>query len=150
MNRYQPGVFAILVAMSSTVALAQTAPPATQPNTTSAPAATVDPAKPAESKDAVLTQAPGDLAASKLVGATVYNTTNETVGEISDVIISPNGTVTAVLIGVGGFLGMGEKTIAVPYAALKAARGDNNALKISIDGTKESLKAMPDYKYVNS
>jgi sporulation protein YlmC with PRC-barrel domain len=142
--------FAVLMAMSSTVALAQTSPPAAQPAPAAAAPAVGDPATPAEAKAPALAPAPGDLAATKIVGATVYNSVNEAVGEINDVVISQNGTVTAVLIGVGGFLGVGEKVIALPYAALKIARGDNNALKISIDGSNESLKALPDYKAVNS
>jgi sporulation protein YlmC with PRC-barrel domain len=94
-----------------------------------------------------LTEAPGDIATSKLVGASVYNAQNENIGQIEDLIISSSGSVSTVVIGVGGFLGIGEKKVAMPYSALKAEKGDNNLLKIVVEGTRESLKAQPDFKY---
>jgi sporulation protein YlmC with PRC-barrel domain len=174
MDRFKPLAVATMLAMSSAPALAQTADPPTteqmkKPGTTS-PAPAVTPAvAPAgsgvqpegnttppvdvttQADDAGgLTQSPGDLASSKLVGASVYNTNNENIGEIEDLIISSNGTVSTVVIGVGGFLGIGEKKVAMPFSALKAEKGDNNLMKVVIEGTKESLKAMPDYKYASA
>lgn len=145
MHYFKPVVAAALVAMSSTMVLAQSS---TTPDT-AAPAST-EPAKPAETKDAALVQTPGDVATSKLVGSTVHNTTNETIGEVDDVIIAPSGSVTAVIIGVGGFLGVNEKKVAMPYSALKVERSDNKGLKITVEGTKDSLKAMPEFKYADS
>ena len=128
---------------------------AAAPPTESAPSmnpATTDTAseaiKEAASKEQPpLTEAPGDIATSKLVGASVYNTQNENIGEIEDLIISSSGTVSTVVIGVGGFLGIGEKKVAMPYSALKAEKGDNNLIKIVVEGTRESLMAQPDFKY---
>lgn len=125
------------------------------PSMSPAAEAPAEPEKAAESsidtsKEATLTQSPGDTAASKLVGASVYNAQNENVGEVQDLIISSSGSISAVVIGVGGFLGIGEKKVALPFAALKAEKGDNNVTKMVIEGTKESLKAMPDYKYASS
>lgn len=97
--------------------------------------------------DATLTQSPGDTAISKLIGASVYNTGNEHIGEIEDLIISSNGAVTTVVIGVGGFLGIGEKKVAMPFASLRQEKGDNNLLKVVVPETRESLKAHPDFKY---
>lgn len=130
------------LALSSAIALAQTAPANDPARSTVA----VEPTMPAENQAAAMTKAGSDLATSQLVGATVYNTANEKIGEIDDIIIAQSGSVSAVVVGVGGFLGVGEKKIAMPYASLKTERGDNNALKVVIDGTKESLKAMPEFK----
>lgn len=125
------------------------------PSLSPAPVLAPEPAKAADSsidvsKEATLTQSPGDTAASKLVGASVYNAQNENIGTVEDLIISSSGSVSAVVISVGGFLGIGEKKVALPYAALKAEKGDNNLTKMVVEGTKESLKAMPDYKYASS
>ncbi len=123
------------------------------PSTAAAPddakpstAAVTDEAKPSD-METTLSQSPGDLPSSQLVGATVYNSADENIGEVEDLIISSNGSVSAVVIGVGGFLGLGEKMIAMPYNALTAEQGDNNSLKIKVEGTKESLKSMPAYQY---
>ena len=62
---------------------------------------------------------PNTWRASKLDGVEVYNGKNEKIGEIDDVLIGRGGRVEAVVIGVGGFLGMGERNVAVPYDALK-------------------------------
>jgi sporulation protein YlmC with PRC-barrel domain len=57
--------------------------------------------------------------ASKLVGVDVYNEANEKVGDINDVILDKSGKVEHVILGVGGFLGMGEHFVAVSYDKLK-------------------------------
>lgn len=57
--------------------------------------------------------------ASKLSGVNVYNEQNEKIGDISDVILDKAGKPTNVIIGVGGFLGMGEHLVAVPFEKLK-------------------------------
>lgn len=52
---------------------------------------------------------------SRLMDRTVYNLQNESIGDVEDILIGPDGRVQALLLGVGGFLGLGEKTIAVPF-----------------------------------
>jgi sporulation protein YlmC with PRC-barrel domain len=61
----------------------------------------------------------GDWRASKLVGINVYNSANDKIGDISDVILDKSGKVENVVLGVGGFLGMGEHYVAVSYDSLK-------------------------------
>ncbi len=106
--------------------------------------------KDAAKEEATLTQSPGDIATSKLVGASVYNQHNEHIGEVEDIIISSSGAVSTVVIGVGGFLGIGEKKVAVPFAAMRTEKGDNNLIKIVVEQTRESLKAQPSFKYASS
>jgi sporulation protein YlmC with PRC-barrel domain len=61
----------------------------------------------------------GQWRASKLSGVNVYNDNNEKIGDINDVIIDKSGKVDTVVLGVGGFLGMGEHYVAVPMEKLK-------------------------------
>src|SRR5882757_7682885 len=61
----------------------------------------------------------GNWRASKMVGLSVYNDKNESVGSINDLLTDKNGKITAVVIGVGGFLGVGEHLVAVPLDKVK-------------------------------
>ncbi len=91
-------------------AYAQTAQPADR----AAPAATTSPA--ASNAKMMLK---GNWRASKLMGLDVYNEANEKLGDVNEIILDKTGKVTAVVIGVGGFLGMGEHDIAVSMDKLK-------------------------------
>src|SRR5947209_20544660 len=61
----------------------------------------------------------GDWLASKVVGVNVYNNNNENVGSINDLLMDKSGNIKAVVIGVGGFLGMGEHLVAVSFDKIK-------------------------------
>jgi sporulation protein YlmC with PRC-barrel domain len=61
----------------------------------------------------------GDWRASKMVGLNVYNDKNESVGSINDMLTDKSGAIKAVVIGVGGFLGVGEHLVAVPFDKVK-------------------------------
>ena len=61
----------------------------------------------------------GDWRASKMVGLSVYNDKNESVGSINDLLTDKSGNIKAVVIGVGGFLGVGEHLVAVPFDKMK-------------------------------
>ena len=173
----------VAVALLSTAivggaAYAQTA----QPVDRTAPAATTSPA--ASSEKMMLK---GKWRASKLMGLDVYNEANEKLGDINELILDKDGKVHAVVIGVGGFLGMGEHDIAVSMDKLKfveepvrtsstapatttretttketttgaatttttttARNADANDWvpdHAVMSGTKEQLKAMPQFKY---
>ena len=82
--------------------------------------------------------------ASKIIGTSVTNHDNDTIGKIDDLIVDPDDNKSAfVIVSVGGFLGMGTHLIAIPYDALRIT--DN---KIMLPGaTKEQLKALPEFKY---
>lgn len=69
-------------------------------------------------------QQPGQWLASKLIGTTVAGANNESIGDVNDVLMDRNGHAVAVVVGVGGFLGIGEKDVAVPFQQLEfASRG---------------------------
>jgi len=82
---------------------------------------------------------------SDLKGSKVETPSGENLGEIKDVIIDASGRVSYVVISVGGFLGMGDRHVAVPFEALKVTtEGDKK--KITLATTKERLKEAPEFK----
>ena len=62
---------------------------------------------------------PGQWRASKLEGLDVYNNNNEKIGDISELLVDESGKIEAVVVGVGGFLGLGEHNVAVPFDQIK-------------------------------
>ncbi len=82
--------------------------------------------------------------ASELIGETVENSNGDNIGEIDDLVYSATDHKLMAIIAVGGFLGMGEKLVSVPYKELRvSADGDN----VYLDSTKDKLKAKPEFKY---
>lgn len=80
---------------------------------------------------------------SKVRGSTVVNENGESIGKIDDIIISADGKNPFVVLSVGGFLGIGDHLVALPYDSLKIADD-----KIVLAGaSKEQLKALPQFKY---
>jgi sporulation protein YlmC with PRC-barrel domain len=76
----------------------------------------------------------------------VYDPSNNKIGEIKDVALSQDGKVNALIIGVGGFLAMGEKDVAVPFDAVKHTTKDGKVY-LTLDTTKDALKAAPGLRY---
>jgi sporulation protein YlmC with PRC-barrel domain len=117
----------------------------------------------------------GQWRSSKLIGVNVYNDNNEKIGDIQELIVDKSGKVENVVLGVGGFLGMGEHYVAVPMEKLKwvdepvrtsstTAPADKSTVGASnrparaadekwypdhavFNATKDQLKAMPQFKY---
>lgn len=88
-----------------------------------------------------------DLTAEDLTGARVYGLNDEDVGEISELVLTDAGMVEKAVIDVGGFLGLGEKPVAVAMDELTIIRNaDGDDLRVYIDSTEESLKARPEYE----
>jgi len=83
----------------------------------------------------------------KLIGRTVKNAQDETIGEIKSVYIGPDGKVDSLIVGVGGILGLGEREVRLAWSDLKVS---NNGEKVVLDITKDELKAKPEYKYSNA
>ena len=82
------------------------------------------------------------LRASKLIGASVYDPNDQKIGTVDELVLNPDGKVADVVIGVGGFLGAGEKRVAVPMAELKRGKNDHFVLA----ATKDSLKQMGNFE----
>jgi sporulation protein YlmC with PRC-barrel domain len=108
--------------------------------------------------------------AYKLIGINVYNQGNEKIGEVKDIILEKSGKADKVILSVGGFLGLGERYVAVPYDQIKwvdePARSASTETKTTTgsatttsstrkwypdhalyNATKDQLKAMPEFKY---
>lgn len=93
-----------------------------------------------------ITVKPTDATASRLLGVNVYNNQNESLGEIDDFVISDGKTITGVVIGVGGFLGMGEHYVAVEPSNIILHK-DNNTWKAMLNTSKDDLKKAPTFDY---
>jgi sporulation protein YlmC with PRC-barrel domain len=140
---------------------------ATQPATPGAPAtqaSPVDPAAPPKVPDAMAPAATTDTAqvgagtylteqsadqvsANTYIGQSVYNGQNESIGNVNDLIMKKDGGIVAAVIGVGGFLGIGEKNVAVPMEKVTIAQNtQDGSVKLTTSETAESLKAAPEFK----
>ena len=87
-----------------------------------------------------------EVLASTIIGQPAVNGQDEGIGEVNDLVTDRSGKILAALIGVGGFLGIGEKDVAVRFEDLKLARDENNNVKVVLNLSKETLAAAPDYK----
>lgn len=76
----------------------------------------------------------------------IYDPSNNKIGKIDDVLVSDRGEVNALMVAVGGFLGAGEKDVAVPFTAVKQTSKDNKTY-LTMDTTKDALKSAPGFKY---
>ena len=97
------------------------------------------------------TQIDSDAFVTRIIGQPVYDSgaaDANKLGDISDIVLSENGTAQAVIIGVGGFLGIGEKQVAVAYAALRKVVAADNTERFVVETTVEELTAAPDFVVV--
>jgi sporulation protein YlmC with PRC-barrel domain len=76
----------------------------------------------------------------------VYDQTNTKIGQVMDVLVGQDGQVNALIVGVGGFLGAGEKDVAVSFNTVKATMKDNK-IYLTMNTTKDALKSAPGFKY---
>jgi sporulation protein YlmC with PRC-barrel domain len=101
---------------------------------------------PAEAKFS--TVAKDEMFSSKLKGLNVYNQKDEKVGEITDLAISKGEQIQAMILSVGGFLGVGEHYVAVSPASVRISYNkDKDTWSAKMNTTKEALKAAPEFKY---
>ena len=131
---------ATLGLLLATPVVAQTT---TAPQTGAAPAAV----KPMNAPAGMFYSERGEWRASKLMGLKVKNAANETIGDINEILIDKSGKVAAVVIGVGGFLGMGERHAAVAFSALQVTRDKDSNPVITVNITKEQLKSAPEWTW---
>jgi hypothetical protein len=88
------------------------------------------------------------MAVSKMTGTDVRNAAGENLGDINDVIVDHAGKPTVAIIGVGGFLGIGEKNVGVPFQALQFTTSTETNMRVArLDVTKEALKGAPTFVY---
>jgi sporulation protein YlmC with PRC-barrel domain len=97
------------------------------------------------------TQIDSDRFASRIIGAGVYDSgagDANHLGDISDLVVNETGDIVAVIIGVGGFLGIGEKQVAVSYDALQWVVAEDETERFVVETTVDELNAAPDFVVV--
>lgn len=102
-------------------------------------------AKPMESINGYFTADHSQILATTLIGKMLYNGTGEnakSIGDVNDIVLSPNGEAEAVVVGVGGFLGIGEKDVAVDFERIAWSERDGTRW-LTTEATKEELKNAP-------
>ena len=141
-------------------ALAQANPPAAPP---AAPAAKAD-AAPVDSAKFIQAQGTDQWVFSKFKGTDVIGPDNAQVGDVNDVLFDKGGKIIGLIVGVGGFLGIGEKSVAIDMSAFQpvpadtgsSTAGGNSAVsssndptnvKLKVSWTKDQLKNAPDFQY---
>lgn len=126
-----------IATLVATGAAAQMSPPAESPSPQAAPAQPEQP---------MVKHAEGDLA-SNLIGETVYNGTGEeaeNIGQVTDLVIDKDGSVKAIIVGVGGFLGVGQKEVALEYGLVERVQRDNDEWLV-VETTADALKAQEEF-----
>lgn len=89
---------------------------------------------------------PSSLTVTDWYKQSVYDPNNTKIGEIMDVLVAPDGKINSLIVGVGGFLGAGEKDVAVNFEAIKKTTKDNSTY-LTMNTTKDALKSAPGFKY---
>ncbi|MFB9950428.1 PRC-barrel domain-containing protein [Rhizobium puerariae] len=143
-------------AIAPVSAQTQPTPPASPAPATPAPATPAAPsdpaAKPADSAAAsggyLTEQAETQISANDYIGKPVYNAEDKSIGDVNDLILEENGGIVAAVIGVGGFLGIGEKDVALPMDKITMTRDaeNNNEVRLTTTETAEALQTAPEFK----
>ncbi len=97
--------------------------------------------------DFVNKQAAGESSSSGLIGTKIQNAAGENIGDVNYLVLDAEGKVTTVVIGVGGFLGVGEKNVGVPYKSVTKADDSNGNPVFKLEASKEELAAAPAYEW---
>lgn len=112
---------------------------------------TVTPATPPASSSSTVATGAGTtthtgpvIESKQLIGRHIVNADNKTIGDVESVILDPQGQVKSVIVGVGGFLGIGQKPVAVDWNQLQI---QNNGQRVVMNTTADQLKTMPEYQY---
>ena len=111
--------------------------------TTMAPATTMTPGA---TDTFIATQTEGQWLASSYYGAPVYGAAGEEIGDINDLVLGADGKIVAAVVGVGGFLGIGEKDVAVPFPSITIKADGNDDMRLVLTSTKEELEAAPAFE----
>jgi hypothetical protein len=94
----------------------------------------------------IFTQSPNQYLASTLLDAVVMNPADEEIGDVNDMIVTKEGQVEGVVIGVGGFLGVGEKNVAIELSRLQISQdSDDGDLHFTLDATQDELSNAPEF-----
>jgi sporulation protein YlmC with PRC-barrel domain len=112
----------------------------------SMPALAQQPAPATAGPARIYTEMPAGTTVTNFYKQNVYDPSDNKIGDVDDVLIDKEGKVTAMIIAVGGFLGMGEKDVAVPFSSVRASE-KNNKWYLVLNTTKDALKSAPGFTY---
>ena len=90
---------------------------------------------------------PADMTASNLMRTEVRNLQDERIGRIEDLVIGNGREITAVVVGVGGFLGIGERYAALPPSAIVLTRAADGSMRAVVDATRDQLRTSPEFRF---
>ena len=92
-----------------------------------------------------------DRLGSKLIGTSIQNKANESIGAIADIVLDDNNKIKSYIVSVGGFLGIGTKYVAIDPSVVQMStdKDDKTKTTILIDTDKDQLKAAPEYRYLS-
>jgi sporulation protein YlmC with PRC-barrel domain len=128
--------------LSLTVALAQS--PSSTPPAPSAPAASSEMGSAANT---ITAQKPDEWLATRLRGTSVLGSDGVKIGSVDDILIDLSGSIKALVIGVGGFLGIGAKDVAIPFKQFQVVAGtEGKADVLTLSMTKDQLTDAEDFK----
>lgn len=96
--------------------------------------------------DILKTQTKNEWFASNLIGRNVKNNDGKIVGDVNDLLFAENGKVRAVIVGVGGFLELGEKNVAIKFTAIKQKTDKKGNSHLYLDMSKDAIKKLPEFK----
>jgi hypothetical protein len=131
--------------LALTSALAQTTSPSTPSGSATAPSATS--ATTSGKAQFVTKQSPDQHLASKFSGTDVVGADDAKIGDVSDILFDKDHKVMAFIVGVGGFLGIGAKDVAIDPASFQTVPGrDASDVKLRLSMTKDELKAAPAFE----
>jgi sporulation protein YlmC with PRC-barrel domain len=125
MKRTHAAIFATALLLAPASAVAQTAKP---------------------SGNFVTVQPADQWLATQFLGQAVTNAAGESIGDINDLLFDKTGRIANVVIGVGGFLGIGEKNVAIPYNTLQITADANGKRVVKVELSRERLNSAPDFK----
>lgn len=93
-------------------------------------------------------QSETQVSANDYIGKQIYNAGDESIGKVNDLILEENGGIVAAVVGVGGFLGIGEKDVALPMSKVSMTRDaqNNNDVRLTTTETAEALQSAPEFK----
>jgi len=94
----------------------------------------------------IFEQSPDTFLASTLMDGSVINNEGEEIGAVSDLVMTSDGSVTGVVIGVGGWLGIGQKSVAIEMGRIEITQNQENELAFQLNATREELEAAPEFQ----